>query len=138
MAALINRRPMYLVDGGRARRTIMSIEDAMDVIMKVIELPEASKNEIFNIGNPANEVTIRELAELMRQLYASITGDNSYLSHPIEDISSEDFYGRGYEDCDRRMPNIQRASEKLGWKPTKSLEETLLETMLTYHESYAV
>jgi UDP-apiose/xylose synthase len=133
MAALIDREPMRLVDGGRARRTILSIDDAMNAIMLMLEKPESSQNQIFNIGNPDNEVTIRELAELMRRLYASISGDSSYLGHPIEDVPAADFYGPGYEDCDRRMPSIDAAKKLLGWSPVKSLERTLLEAMSYYH-----
>ena len=52
---------------------------------------------------------IEDLAELMRETYAEITGDASFLSHPIEEISGEKFYGEGYEDCDRRVPNLEKA-----------------------------
>jgi UDP-apiose/xylose synthase len=137
MAALIDRTPMRLVDGGHARRTILSIDDAMDAIMAVLDRPESAQNQFFNLGNPDNEVTVRELAEQMRSVYAEITGDESYVDHPIESVSALEFYGPGYEDCDRRMPDISAAKQLLGWTPRKSLRTTLLETMADYHVTYA-
>jgi UDP-apiose/xylose synthase len=138
MTALMDGEPMKLVDGGTARRTIVSIEDAMDAIMLVLEKRDRAINQILNIGNRDNEVTMAELAELMRRTYARITGESSYESHPIENVSSMEFYGEGYEDCDRRMPNLDKARDLLGWAPRISLEETLLATMTYYHEKYAV
>ncbi|OEJ21419.1 hypothetical protein AR457_37045 [Streptomyces agglomeratus] len=136
MSALIDGKPMQLVDGGTARRTILSIDDAMDAVMLMLERPEQARNQIFNLGNPHNEVTISELAQTMRRVYASITGDPSFGRHPIVSVPAEDFYGPGYEDCDRRMPSIENARKQLDWSPTKSLEQTLLETMADYHATY--
>jgi UDP-apiose/xylose synthase len=137
MSALIDRRPLRLVDGGTARRTILAIDDAVGAVELMLRSPDAARNQVFNLGNPDNEVTIRELAELMRRTYARITGDRSYTDHPIESVRAVDFYGPGYEDCDRRMPSIANARTRLGWRPTKPLAEILDETMRYYHDSYA-
>ncbi|PSN05847.1 hypothetical protein C7293_31140 [filamentous cyanobacterium CCT1] len=137
MTALLDNKPMQLVDGGQARRTIVSIHEAVDAICLMLEKPEKSQNQIFHIGNPYNEVTVAELAELMRQTYAKITGDSSFKDHPIISTSAQEFYGEGYEDCDRRMPNISKAKHLLGWDPKISLPDVLFETMSYYHEKYA-
>ena len=63
MAALLHGTPMQVVDGGHARRTIVSIEDAMRAILVLLARPARSQNQFFNIGNPRNELTMRELAE---------------------------------------------------------------------------
>ncbi len=136
MAALMDKKPMQLVDGGHARRTILSIHDAVRATLLMLENADKAKGVIFNVGNRNNEVTMVELAELMRDLYAEITGDESYKGHPIEDISSKIFYGEGYEDCDRRMPHIDQARQLLGWEPTISLKDTMRETMTYYHDHY--
>jgi UDP-apiose/xylose synthase len=138
MDALLSNEPMQLVDGGQARRTIVSIYEAVDAIRRVLEKPAASQNQIFNIGNPANEVTMAELADLMRRTYARITGDARYEEHPIVMTSADQFYGKGYEDCDRRMPDIGKAERLLDWKPTMKLPEVLLGTMQSYHDEYTV
>ena len=72
----------------------------------------------------------------MREVYAEITGDSSYRRHPIEVISGEKFYGPGYEDCDRRVPDIGNAERRLGWKAKVPLRETLFHTMSHFHELY--
>lgn len=136
MRALLDGQPMQLVDEGRARRTIVSIRDAIRAIVLMLQKPDRAKNQIFNVGNRNNEVTMRELAELMRETYAKCTGDSSYLAHPIVSVSSREFYGEGYEDCDRRMPNLEKARTLLGWEPQLSLRETLFETVSYYYEHY--
>jgi UDP-apiose/xylose synthase len=137
MSALMSGEPMQLVDGGQARRTIVSIYEAVDAIRRVLERPDTSRNQIFNIGNPRNEVTIAELADHMRKTYAKITGDACFNHHPLVSTPAEQFYGAGYEDCDRRMPDIGKAERLLGWVPRMGLEDILLDTMQSYHDEYA-
>lgn len=137
MAALLRGDPMKLVDGGQARRTIVAIEEAVEAIARILDRPLEAQNQIFNIGNRNNEVTIRGLAELMRDVYAEITDDPRYREHPIIDVSSEEFYGKGYEDCDRRMPDLTQANTLLGWYPQRNLRDILLPTMRDYHIRYA-
>ena len=136
MGSLLKGEPMRVVDRGAARRTIVSIHDAVDAVLRMLALPAAAENEIFNIGNRANEVTVLELAELMRRTYAEITGDPAYEQHPIEFVSGLALYGGGYEDCDRRMPRLDKAASRLGWTPRIGLPELLAETMADYHARY--
>ena len=138
IAALFHRKPMQVVDGGTARRTITSIDDAINAIELMLDNPAAAQNEIFNIGNRDNEVSMRELAEIMRTIYADITGDKTYLKHPIEYVTSNVFYGEGYEDSDRRFPQISNAQQKLGWNPTIKLEDILRRTIQAYQLAYLV
>lgn len=137
MAALLRDEPMKLVDGGHARRTIVAIEEAVEAIERMLDRPDRAKNQTFNIGNRNNEVTMRALAETMRDIYAEITGNPKYRSHPLVDVSGEEFYGPGYEDSDRRMPDLTQAHERLGWQPKRSLREILLPTMRDYCTRYA-
>ncbi|MBW8889607.1 MAG: NAD-dependent epimerase/dehydratase family protein [Fibrobacteres bacterium] len=128
-AALLDRRPLPLVDGGTARRTFLAVEEAVQALGRMLERPAAAKNRIFNLGNPANETTIRGLAESMREAAASVTGDRGYLSLPLESVSAETFYGEGYADSDRRMPRIERARDLLGWEPREGLPGILRRTL---------
>jgi UDP-apiose/xylose synthase len=136
MRALLDKQPIQLVDGGSAYRTITYIEDSVDALTAMLEVPKKAKNTFFNIGNRANEITMRDLAHLMCDVYADITGDDSYRNHPIEDIAGEKFYGPGYEDCDRRVPDVSRAERLLGWKAQVPLRDTLFHTMSYFHELY--
>ncbi|MBW2240968.1 MAG: NAD-dependent epimerase/dehydratase family protein [Deltaproteobacteria bacterium] len=136
MTALLDGKPMQLVDGGDAYRTITYIDDAIDALQKMLEGPKNSRDQVFNIGNRGGEVTMKGLAHLMRELAAEITGKESFLSHPIEDITGNKFYGEGYEDCDRRVPDISKAESLLGWRAKTNLRETLRITMADYFERY--
>jgi UDP-apiose/xylose synthase len=136
MEALLDGKAMRLVDGGHARRTITSIHDAIDALLLILDNPEAARDQIFNIGNAENELSIAELALLMRDIFADVTGDATVAAHPIETVTSQEFYGEGYEDCDRRVPDMTKANTLLGWSPKRSLEQTLRETITYYYEEY--
>jgi len=128
-AALLKREPLQLVDGGVNRRTFLAIEEAVVALKLMLDNPSRAQNQIFNLGNPANEVTIRQLAEIMREVAYEITGDGTYRSLPLQTVSSLDFYGPGYADSDRRMPNIRKAKDLLDWHPRLSLREILKGTL---------
>jgi UDP-apiose/xylose synthase len=136
MSALLDGQPMQLVDGGHARRTILSIHDAVDALELILDQPERAQGEIFNIGTRMNEVTIRELAERMRETYARVAGDPRYHLHPIVETTHEAFYGEGYEDCDRRVPDNSKAERLLGWRPWRDLSTILTETVTHYYQLY--
>jgi len=137
MKAMLEDQPMQLVDDGTARRTITYIGDAIDAIMAMLARPERAKSRIFNIGNRDNETTIADLALMMREVYAEITGLERYREHPIETVGSGEFYGPGYEDCDRRVPDLTRAERHLGWTAKVGLRETMERTMRYFHAAYA-
>jgi len=130
--ALMNNEPLRVVDGGRVTRTITYIDDAIDAFVKVIENREKAVGQIFNIGNPDNEVTIYRLAQLIRNSYAVYKRDDSYREHPIIEVSSKEFYGEGYEDCDRRVADISKAHNLLGWYPKIGLEETVEKSVINF------
>jgi UDP-apiose/xylose synthase len=136
VAAVLRNEPMLLVDGGRAKRTITSIHDAIDALVAIIDRPDQALNHFYNIGNPANEVSMRELALAVRSAFARVTGDERYLEHPIEEIDSEAFYGEGYEDCDRRVLDISAEQARLDWRPHRTLDELLDETVRYYWQKY--
>lgn len=100
------------------------------------ENPARANGHIFNVGNPNNEVTVRQLAEMMTQVYSKVSGESS-LETPTVDVSSKEFYGEGYDDSDKRIPDMTIINKQLGWNPKTSLWD-LLESTLTYqHRTYA-
>ena len=128
MSALLTGGPIYLVDGGHQRRSFTHIADASAAVSLLLESPAAT-NEIFNIGNPANDVSIRELVDIMIELYEELTGTRP--DNEIIEIAGEEFYGVGYEDTNRVVPDITKL-EALGWRPEYDLRTTFRETMASY------
>ncbi|CAN1252636.1 UDP-D-apiose/UDP-D-xylose synthase 2 [Linum perenne] len=133
---LLRREPLKLVDGGESQRTFIYIKDAIEAVLLMIENPARANSHIFNVGNPHNEVTVRQLAEMMTEIYAKVSGEASIQS-PTIDVSSKEFYGEGYDDSDKRIPDMTIINKQLGWNPKTSLWD-LLESTLTYqHRTYA-
>jgi UDP-apiose/xylose synthase len=91
---------------------------------------------VFNIGTPGNELSIRQLAEKMRDIYAEKFPDATKPLSEIVEVSADDFYGEGYEDSDRRIPDISKARRLLSWEPQWKLPEMLETTMHYYITDY--
>lgn len=131
---IINGKTIKLVDGGKQKRAFTFIDDAMDCMLKILENKDGcADGKIFNIGNPYQEYSIRELAEMLVELVGEYPeyAENAK-NAKIEIVPSEDYYGKGYQDVSRRMPSIKQAEEILGWKPTTDLR-TAMKLTLDYH-----
>jgi UDP-apiose/xylose synthase len=138
MDALMNGTKMELVNGGGQRRCYTYIDDAIDCTMRIVENPNESCNQqIFNVGHPGNEVTIRQLAENMLDIYKEKFAKPGDKLPEIVEISGEEFYGKGYDDSDRRIPDITKARTLLDWEPKWDLRSMLEATMRYYVTEYA-
>ena len=137
MDALIQGTPLKLVDGGEQRRSYTYIDDAIDCIYRIVENKgEVCNQQIFNVGSPYNEVSMRKLAETMREIYVAKYHVDSKPISDIIKVSGEEFYGPGYEDSDRRIPDITKVRTLLGWEPEWKFREMLDETMDYYMTDY--
>jgi len=72
--------------------------------------------KIFNIGSD-QEIEVISRAEKIKEITDS--------SSPIMSVPYEDAYEFGFEDMDRRVPNLSRIRQRTGYKPTKTLDEML-------------
>jgi UDP-apiose/xylose synthase len=129
MSALLTRGPIRLVNGGLVHRAFLHIDDANNAFQMLLDHPNETRNRVFNIGNPGNNVTIRELAFVMMDLYRELTGEEP--ASRVEEIDGEEFYGVGYEDGDRLPPDISRM-RALGWEPHFDLRATLADVIRDY------
>jgi UDP-apiose/xylose synthase len=137
MDALLFHKPLQLVNGGLSRRCFTYIDDAIDAVIAVLERPGAAKGQIFNIGNPRNEISMADLAHTMIRIYKEIRPEVASCEFETKSVRAEDFYGEGYEDSDRRMPDIGKARELLGWEPRIGLDRMFKLTVASYIEHYA-
>ena len=129
---IVRNKPIRLVDGGMQKRCFTYIDDGVDCLIKIIEnKSEACRGEIFNIGNPNNECSIIKLAEKLIAIYREHPETKEYDTNicNIIKISSEDFYGEGYQDISSRKPSIKKARELLGWNPIVNLDVALKKTL---------
>jgi len=126
--------PIKLVDGGTQRRSFTYISDGIDCLMKILEnAGGAADRGIFNIGNPANDLSVRELAEKLIDAVAAHPGyTEKARATQIVNVSSSDYYGRGYQDIMTRVPSIRRARTILGWEPRVGMDEALGRTVDFY------
>jgi nucleoside-diphosphate-sugar epimerase len=126
--------PIKLVDGGAQRRSFTYISDGIDCLMKILENRDGvADGAIFNVGNPANDLSVRELAE---KLVATVAAHPAFgpraRQTPLVDVSSNAYYGEGYQDILTRVPSIARARQLLGWEPKVGLDEALRLTVDFY------
>jgi len=131
---ILRGKDIQLVDGGAQRRSFTFIDDGVDALIRIIANENGcADGRIFNIGNPANDVSVRELAE---RLIATIRTYPKYapLAEKVKlvAVSSGNYYGKGYQDILTRVPSIRNAETHLGWRPTTDLDTALRKT-LDYH-----
>jgi nucleoside-diphosphate-sugar epimerase len=124
---LFRGEPIRLVDGGGQKRCFTYLEDGIDGLMAVIADERAvSDGQIFNIGNPANECSVKELAGKLAHLYEARRKEiPSYVAPRIEEVDAQQYYGKGYQDILTRKPSIAKARRLLGWEPRVSLDDAL-------------
>jgi UDP-glucose 4-epimerase len=111
----IENKNLQVYGDGTQSRVFGHVSDAVDAVSGLIK-NEKSIGEVFNIGG-IGEVTIRDLANIV----ISQTGSRS----EIEFIPYEKAYAAGYEDMSRRVPNIQKVSNLLNWKPQRNLSHII-------------
>jgi len=126
---LIQAEPLNLVDGGHQRRCFLYVDDAMDGLMAILR-NEGGKADggIFNIGNPKLDHSMREVAEMLRELWRDHPARKVALSEIVETSSSK-FYGKGYQDVLHRTPSIRRMREAFGFDPKIGMKEALSRTL---------
>jgi UDP-apiose/xylose synthase len=130
--ALMYNKPMYLVNGGEAKRCYTYIKDATEAHIKVIENKyNLCNKQIINVGNINNEISIKELAILMRNIYKNNFNTQKKLP-PMISISGEEFYGEGYDDSDRRLPDTRKIKKLTGWEAKCNIQKMLYESMEYY------
>lgn len=125
---------IMLVDGGAQQRCLMYIDDGVRALISIIENKnQSARNQIFNIGNPLENISIRQLAEtLINYIKQYPRYTEAANKTTLVEINSEQYYGAGYQDVSLRVPSIRRAEEKLGWKPVVDFDTGLRKTLDFY------
>uniref|UniRef100_A0A3B0LZS9 Bifunctional polymyxin resistance protein ArnA n=1 Tax=Arsenophonus endosymbiont of Trialeurodes vaporariorum TaxID=235567 RepID=A0A3B0LZS9_9GAMM len=128
---LVEGSPIKLVDGGAQKRCFTDIKDGIEALFRIIEnKDEKCDGQIINIGNPTNEASIAQLADMLLE---------SFERHPLrkhfppfaglKKIESSSYYGKGYQDVEHRRPSIENARRLLDWEPTVDMKQAIYETL---------
>jgi len=134
IANILHGKDIQLVNGGLQRRSFTDIDDGIEALVSIIENKDGcADRQIFNIGNPHNDTSIKDLAYLLVELiktypaYAKLAEDTKIIA-----VTPDSYYGQGYQDIDARVPSIKNAKQRLGWEPRVDLRAALKKT-LDYH-----
>jgi UDP-glucose 4-epimerase len=114
-------KPITVFGDGTQSRSFTHVLDVVDAMIKLMGEPRA-EGDVFNIGND-REVTINELAQRVKEMANS--------ESEIDHIPYEKAYGPGFEDMERRCPNIEKLKELIGFKPKYDLE-AMIQSVIDY------
>ena len=124
---IVRGEPIKLVDGGHQKRAFTYVDDGIAALMKIIANENnVATGQIYNIGNPANNFSVRELATMMLELAKSYPEyrDTAARVQLIETTSGE-YYGKGYQDVQNRVPKIDNTMKDLDWSPKVTMQDAL-------------
>ena len=112
----LSHQPISIYGDGSQSRCFGYVGDVVEALIRLMEHPQAV-GEIFNLGSN-EEITILELAKFVKE----VLGSRSELKF----LSYDEAYGAGFEDMQRRVPDLTKAGQLIGYKPTKSLRDIIL------------
>jgi len=134
LSNVLYRRPIKLVDGGSQKRSFTYIDDAIECLLTIIENQDGrASRRIFNIGNPGNCISIRDLAQRTIRIAQEfpVLRENARAVEII-DVSAGEYYGKYYQDIQVRVPNVEAARRDLGWTPTTDMDTAIRRTIDFY------
>ncbi|GAB4451578.1 MAG: bifunctional UDP-4-keto-pentose/UDP-xylose synthase [Rhodocyclaceae bacterium] len=124
---IVRGEPIRLVDGGHQKRAFTYVDDGIDALMKIIENPGGiAEGKIYNIGNPRNNHSVRDLAEMMLALAKGYPEYRESAQRvKIVETTAAEYYGSGYQDVQNRVPKIANTCADLGWSPKTDMQTAL-------------
>jgi len=131
---IVRGEPIRLVDGGKQRRTFTYVDDGIAALMRIIDNPGGvASRAIYNVGNPANDFSVRDLATMMLDLakrYPEYRDSASRVT--LVDTSADAYYGVGYQDVQHRVPAIENTKRDLAWAPKVDMRDSLVRIFDAY------
>jgi UDP-glucose 4-epimerase len=119
--------PLDVYGTGTQSRCFCHVKDTVRALHELCT-QGAAIGQIVNVGS-REEVTIEALARRI----VDATGSRSIIQH----VSYETAYGEGFEDMQRRVPDIDKAKRLIGWKPTKMLDDILQDVVAHHRQEQA-
>ena len=122
VSAALKSEPLSVYGSGDQIRCFCHVMDAVKALLLVMDSDKAV-GQVFNIGNNS-QISIMELAKKVIEITAS--------KSTIEKIAYEKAYPEGFEDMQRRVPDISKIKQVLGWTPEINLEQ-IIKDISTYN-----
>jgi len=114
-------KPITVYGDGTQTRSFTHVKDVVKALIKLMEEPKA-EGDVFNVGND-HEISIKDLAMKVKEMTKSPS--------QIEFIPYEKAYGPGFEDMERRCPNVEKLAELTGFKPNIDLD-SIVQSVIDY------
>ena len=111
----LKNEPISIYGDGTQSRVFCHVQDAIEVLLQLVGT-DKTINEVYNVGG-TGEITIKQLAEII------IKQTNS--KSTIEYIPYEKAYAPGFEDMQRRVPDISKINQELNWSPKRDLTQII-------------
>jgi UDP-glucose 4-epimerase len=115
VSAALKNEPLSVYGSGDQIRCFCHVSDAVRALLLVMD-SDKTVGEVFNVGNN-QQISIMELAKKVIEITNS--------SSAIEKIEYEKAYPVGFEDMQRRVPDILKIKQVLGWTPEINLDQTI-------------
>ena len=125
VSAALKSEPLSVYGSGEQIRCFCHVDDAVRALLLVMDSDKAI-GEVFNVGNN-QQISIMELAKKVIEL----TGSTS----SIEKIAYEKAYPEGFEDMQRRVPDISKIKQDLGWTPEINLDQ-IIKDIAAFNSKY--
>lgn len=122
----LDGEPLTVHGDGNQTRCFTYVDDTVEGTLRA-GLDTKAEGIVFNVGND-RETTINDLARLVIEM----TGSRSEIRH----VSYEERYGKGFEDTKRRVPDVRRAAEVLGFRAAVELREGLERTLQWWRKTH--
>jgi len=137
---IVRGENIKLVDGGTQKRAFTYIDDGIDALLKIIDNEnQIASGNIYNIGNPKNNFSVRELAEMMLELARAYPEYRKTAAKvKLVKVSAGQYYGRGYQDVQNRVPKITNTMKDLHWKPRVGMPQALKHIFDAYRGDVAL
>lgn len=121
----LDGKPINVYGTGDQTRCFAHVGDVIQGLVGLMEHPEAVGN-VFNVGND-EETSITEVAKRVKEM----TGSSSEIRY----IPYGEAYGEGFEDMERRVPNLARIKNLIGYEPKLKLDDILASVIKYFREN---
>ena len=111
----LNNEDIIIYDDGSQSRVFCHVEDAVKALI-ILSETDATIGDYFNVGG-VGETTIKELASRIVERTKSKSN--------IKFIPYSDAYPAGFEDMQRRVPDITKIKKAIDWQPTHTLDSII-------------